>query len=297
MNEGIDKRGLAVVRSSDGGVVVWTRPETAAAAAALRLLDGVALAQLEGAQATTLFGRGAPLRLPFAGRSALAKELRRGGLAGRWRGDSFAGPRRLEELLDVQLALEAAGVAVAPFAFARARRTPSGFRLEFATFELHEARDAAALLPTVADSDERRALQSAAGAVVASLHRAGCRHADLNAKNVLLARAPPRAWLIDFDRSRVESAPIEATAAAANLARLLRSAEKLALLAPAGALAPRDLAAFVRAYVAARGGGWRRAKLWRAVAALHRRSIGWHRLGWRLFGRGKAADARAATKG
>ncbi len=290
MNEGIDKHGLERRKSADGRVTLWALPSLLPAALAAGLLEELPLDRLAGAQATAFRGRGAPSRLILDGRFVVAKELRRGGLAGRFRGARFSDSTRLEALLAAQLQLEAARVSVAPFAFARARRVDGGVILDFATFELRDARDAATLLPTVATAVERCALVAAAAGVVRALHAAGCVHADLNAKNVLLERSPPRAWLLDFDKSRCASEGVAFKAAVGNLARLLRSVEKLGLLGRS--LKARELAGFVRAYaIAARREApptvWRRHALWRAVAACRARSIFWHRLGWRVFGRGR----------
>ena len=62
------------------------------------------------------------------------------------------------------------------------------------------------------------------GRLVASFHRAGLDHADLNANNILFDAAG-QGWLIDFDRSRLRKPG--ATWRGNNLARLLRSLQKL----------------------------------------------------------------------
>jgi len=67
----------------------------------------------------------------------------------------------------------------------------------------------------------------AAALAIARMHRAGVRHADLNAHNVLLDPAGA-AWLIDFDRGRAGPAPLGEAARRANLLRLRRSLAKLA---------------------------------------------------------------------
>lgn len=65
----------------------------------------------------------------------------------------------------------------------------------------------------------------AAGQAIASMHRAGVWHADLNAFNILLD-PPGRAWLIDFDRGHARGVSLRQRQA--NLQRLRRSLRKVA---------------------------------------------------------------------
>lgn len=291
MTEGGDKLGGEVVRWADGRATTWAVPSRCGDELCGWLRRGEPLLAYAGAAAAALGGRGVPVRLPAPAGPLLAKRLARGGFYGRIARADFATPARLEALVALQRALESVGVPVAPLAFARALPRGRRFVLEFATVELAAVRDAAAWLGAPVERRLRRALLRAAGAAVRALHRAGVAHRDLNAKNVLLAAAPPRAWLIDFDGSAPPGAPLEPRdpRAIANLARLLRSAEKLGLWRPrSGAGAPlrdRDLLAFVRGYLPERRRDFGRAALGAAVVASWARTIGWHRLAWRLFGR------------
>jgi len=63
-----------------------------------------------------------------------------------------------------------------------------------------------------------------AGAVIASMHRFGVWHADLNAFNVLWD-TQGKVWLIDFDRGR--SGRVTPSQRAENVSRLLRSLKKV----------------------------------------------------------------------
>lgn len=304
MTEGIDKLGLAVRRSDGGRIVLRAAPQHLAALLELGLLDGREVAAVAGAAPVALGGRGVPVRLPLHGGAAIVKTLARGGLAGRFRRAGYRSPQRLDALVELQLALQDRGVPVAPFAFARSRARGGRFALEFATLEVVGARDAAARFAEPLARRERRALLRAAGAAVRALHAAGVRHHDLNAKNLLLAAAPARVWLIDFDGSALPAAALapEDPRVVANLARLLRSAEKLGLWRPRGSpllsapvrvaapLADRDLTAFLRGYYPDGSRGSRR-RLARAIVAAYRRSIFWHRLGWRWSLRRSAATA------
>lgn len=65
-----------------------------------------------------------------------------------------------------------------------------------------------------------------AGAAVASLHRFGVWHADLNVYNILFDHQA-KVWLIDFDRGRLGK--LTPGQRAENLSRLLRSIKKLSL--------------------------------------------------------------------
>jgi tRNA A-37 threonylcarbamoyl transferase component Bud32 len=67
-------------------------------------------------------------------------------------------------------------------------------------------------------------LARAAGRLVRALHDAGCRHADLTTKNMLVERSLPREpkmWILDLDRASLvpELRPADR---GANLARLYR---------------------------------------------------------------------------
>ncbi|MSR45787.1 MAG: hypothetical protein EXS13_01750 [Planctomycetes bacterium] len=301
MKEGNDKFELVVRRSADGRVVLTVASRHLDVAIGAGLLEARPLADCIGAERTALGGRGAPVRLRFGRERVIATTLARGGVLGRLLSNGFASTRRLDDLVALQLEIEGRNVPVAPFAFARARRqggsvepgVAGSWVLEFATVEQQDGLDAARQLRQALDSGERRALLEAAAAAIRVLHAAGITHADLNATNLLLARAPARAWLIDFGGSTLGAplAPL-AHAAIGNLARLLRSAEKVKLLG--AALGAFDLAAFVRGYAAAAGReagaavdlrALTRRALFAAVRARYQRSIVWHRLGWRLFGR------------
>lgn len=79
-------------------------------------------------------------------------------------------------------------------------------------------------------SVDRREALSAAGDLIRAMARAGVRHPDLNAKNVLLewAGAAPTPWLVDLDRATVDAGGGLGLARAMHrrLARSLRKWEK-----------------------------------------------------------------------
>ena len=63
------------------------------------------------------------------------------------------------------------------------------------------------------------------GACIQRFHAAGVRHADLNARNILLQQQGSEVFLLDFDRGSMISG--RAVDGKTNLARLRRSLEKL----------------------------------------------------------------------
>ena len=87
-------------------------------------------------------------------------------------------------------------------------------------------------------------LWAALGSCVRRFHDAGLCHADLNAGNLLLD-ADDKPWLIDFDRGRMRS-PGEWQQR--NLARLLRSLNKITTAHPGLHFCPRGWQAFCAGY-------------------------------------------------
>lgn len=72
--------------------------------------------------------------------------------------------------------------------------------------------------------DAPEAVWRAVGSTIATFHREGVHHADLNANNILLGQDPARVYLLDFDRGRIEArGPWEQVV----IARLRRSLEKI----------------------------------------------------------------------
>jgi|SRR5688572_21620749 len=282
-----ESRDVTELRSDDGRVTLWCAPELAERLIGRGLLADVPLAAIDGAAASGFAGRGRPLLLELGGERLVAKAMLHGGLFGRLLADRFAGFERARALVELLTELAARGVATPPLAFARARRSPSGFfRLDLATRELAGVQDGLAFLRSRPHPRIRREAVRAAARVVRALHDAGVEHADLNVKNLLVRAGPPdspiQAFVIDLEKSR-RSPRLEPAAAVRNLERLARSAEKLGLLGTH--LSRADLVRFARAYDGDDGLSWRD---WFTAAQRRWRTWGpWHRLGWALFGRGK----------
>lgn len=88
------------------------------------------------------------------------------------------------------------------------------------------------------------------GAVIARLHRTGVWHADLNARNVLVAE-PSGFYLLDFDRARYRG---DGTWRQANLKRFRRSLDKFVAHQPAFHFAEHDWGALLAGYEASFAG-------------------------------------------
>jgi 3-deoxy-D-manno-octulosonic acid kinase len=268
-------------RSEDGRVRLVADEASLDLLVAAGLLADAPVEQLRGVEATGFEGRGRPVRLRVSGAPLIVKTLRHGGLAGRLLGTRFGARsgnvRRLLDAMELAQRLLARGVATARPAFARIRggALPGSLRLELATYEIEGARDAATFLAAQRDARARRAAIRACGSAVQALHEAGVRHADLNLKNLLVvAGREARAYVIDLERSTLPQ-PLLPRHRVENLARLLRSTEKLGLLGPL--VTRRDLVRFLVAY---EPGAWR--ELFAAVARDHAARGPWHRLAWRV---------------
>ncbi len=196
-------------------------------------------------------GRGATERVPWDGGHAVFRRYRRGGLF-RWltRDRLFDERRPFAELCVTETA-RAAGVPTVEVLAVRVDPAGPGlWRGEIATRELPEAPDLVTWL-TGDDAPTGRARRDAIvsiGRAVRRMHDAGIVHADLHVKNVLLRRDPdPTAFVIDFDRARVET-PLHHDARLANLRRLDRSTVKFNLCVRP-AISRADRVRFLRAYV------------------------------------------------
>ena len=136
--------------------------------------------------------------------------------------DRFFSPTRAPAELFISLELRRLGIST-PEVLAYAVYPPGGLiqRSDVASREIAGGRDLADVL--VRDgSSERAAALTGAARLVAALSRAGARHHDLNAKNVLVTTE--HAYVLDVDRVSLGEAP--PVALAGNLARLTHSLRK-----------------------------------------------------------------------
>ena len=174
--------------------------------------------------ARALQGRGAAyaVTLPHATARIVVRHNRHGGLLGSLTGDLFFAPTRAPRELNISLELSRLGVPT-PDIIAYVVYPPGGLlqRADVASVEIAGGRDLADIL--VRDgSAERAAALEATAQLVGTMTRAGARHPDLNAKNVLLAYE--RAYVLDVDCVRLGGAAEDVEES--NLARLARSLRK-----------------------------------------------------------------------
>ena len=172
----------------------------------------------------TLQGRDAAyaVTLPQATARVVVRHNRHGGLFGSLTGDLFFAPTRAPQELELSLELSRLGVPT-PEIVAYVLYPPGGLlqRSDVVSKEITGGRDLAEIL--VSDGGPERAAAFAATAhLLGALARAGARHADLNAKNVLLTYET--AYVLDVDR--VTFGETHEAAFEANLARLSRSLRK-----------------------------------------------------------------------
>lgn len=185
-------------------------------------------------RARALTGRGIAyaVPLPDGATPVVVRHSRHGGLLAGITGDRFLPPTRAPRELEIALRLAAAGVRTPPVAAYAVY--PAGVlfrRSDVATREIARGRDLAICFLGPLEPPARPALLAAVRTLLASLHRAGARHPDLNLKNVLLAPAAAApagghdAYVLDVDRITFGT-PHDPAIWATNLRRLRASARK-----------------------------------------------------------------------
>ena len=169
-----------------------------------------------------LKGRGIAWTATLGERRVVVRHNLHGGMFATITGDRFLAPTRAPRELEVSLALLARGVRT-PEVLAYVLYPPGAIiqRADVATAEIMAGRDLAAILKD-GHSTARESALAATADLVALLSRAGARHHDLNAKNILVARDD--AWVLDVDRVALDQRPT--VALEGNLARLARSLRK-----------------------------------------------------------------------
>lgn len=167
-------------------------------------------------------GRGSSRLLRVGGGSFVVKRERRGGRLSALLPDRYLsrGPFLKEWALGLHLAER--GLAPRPAALLL-HGCPLGFRAFAMTEALLPSRSLAELWKA---GELDREVLGRVGEAVAALHRAGVIHGDLNAGNLLFAKAP-LPLLIDLRHSRWTRDPPGAAARRHNLLRLCRSLHKL----------------------------------------------------------------------
>lgn len=190
--------------------------------------DGAQTTLLEYAerhpQSSVLQGRGAVYAVPLPGNATrvVVRHNRHGGAFAALTRDLFFPPTRAPRELALSRALRERGVPT-PEILAYAVYPPVGLlqRSDVCTHEIAPSRDLAAVIVRQ-HADSRFGGLDMAATLVATLARAGARHQDLNAKNILIS--DNLAYVLDVDRVSFGQPP--AAALEKNLARLVRSLRK-----------------------------------------------------------------------
>lgn len=188
------------------------------------VLAGGALYDFAAAQrdARALTGRLPAYAVPLAGAygRVVVRHNRHGGLFAAFTGDRFVYPTRAPRELAISTRLAAAGVPTPEMLAYVVYRSGPFATSDVATRLVDPSRDLSAVL-AAHDAAARSVALDMAATLVARLSRAGARHHDLNAKNVLVGDV---AYVLDVDR--VEFGWKREDALAHNLARIDRSLRK-----------------------------------------------------------------------
>lgn len=158
-----------------------------------------------------------------SGAEVVIRHARHGGTLRSVTGDLFLTPSRAPRELASSLRLQAAGVPT-PDVVGYATYAAFGplCRADVVTSWLDGTDFPDAW--RAADRSARDAILGAMGTLVRRLRDAGAVHADLNAKNILIGRGTPHAWVLDVDRVSFHGA--DKPVMARNLTRLARSLAK-----------------------------------------------------------------------
>lgn len=168
------------------------------------------------------------VRLPGGAIDVVVRHAQRGGFLAAVRGDRFVWPGRAPWELEASLRLQEAGVRTPDvIGYVLYPAGPGICRCDVATRRLPEGGEFP-LAWAAATPAARGDLLVAVGTLLRDMRAAGAQHADLNAKNVYVAREAGRwhAWVLDVDRVRFR-APDHEDVGAQNFARLDRSIRKL----------------------------------------------------------------------
>ena len=277
-----------------GRLLVAVRRDRAA------LVESLALGArraIEAGHGEPLPGRGTCALLrpgPESGDRVVLKRYSRGGVLGGLLGELMLGTSRPVEEIRVTEALRAKGIPVPEIlGFTLERVLPGLYRGEIAFREIPGARTLYHVLagdggPPLGAA-ARRALLDRVARDLRALHDAGCWHADLHARNILLSGPGLDLTWIDLEKSTVDGL-LPYDARVRNFVRLNRSVEKLSRLRDT--VPVRDRIRFLRVYFGKDHPG--RAAL-RAIVVRCRRNAAWHRVWWRLTG--EARTARVERRG
>jgi hypothetical protein len=181
-----------------------------------------------------MVGRGPVYAIAIDDHRVVVRRARHGGLFAALTRDLFLGATRGPYELAVSIRLRDAGVATPEVLAYIVYRAAGGLRrADVVTREVPDALDLLTVLGQAPRSpDHTAAIWDAVRHLIEDLGRVGAVHADLNVKNVLIARrtgAGPVAYALDVDRVAWRR-PGDPAVIRANWARLNRSARKQGLL-------------------------------------------------------------------
>lgn len=162
-------------------------------------------ARRPGAEA--LEGRGLVYAEPVGEGWWVVRHHWRGGMVARWLGDRYlrVGPLRPIRELRASLEVRRRGIGTPRIVAVAIYPTGPFYRADVVSERVPRAVDLAHVLFESDQTGEDRVLAcEAAGSLLRRLAECGIRHADLNAKNILLEwpERPPRAHVLDLDGSR-----------------------------------------------------------------------------------------------
>jgi len=223
-------------------------------------------------------GRGGVARIEAGGKARLfLKKMRRGGLAGPWWADRFAGAARLLENLVVPFEVARRGIPTAAPAALLLVEGPKGFyRGWLATDEIAGALDLMTRLAR--EPAPSRDVPAAAAGLVRRAHDAGVEHRDLNLGNLLVREEPPvEAFLVDLDAARLHPGPLDIDRRREAVRRIGRSYEKR--FGRSGPLGEDGALAWAELYA---GGDADLLRGLRRNDLLGRMSLAMHRTAWRM---------------
>jgi hypothetical protein len=174
--------------------------------------------------ARKLQGRGTAygVALPVSGLRVVVRHNHHGGMFAGITGDRFLSPTRAPYELEMSLALGRLGIPT-PDVLAYVLYPPGGLfqRSDVCSREIGNSRDLAHILANDGGPERAAALATTAS-LLGALARAGARHSDLNAKNILVTYET--AYVLDVDRLILGSAGEHVIDA--NYGRLARSIRK-----------------------------------------------------------------------
>jgi 3-deoxy-D-manno-octulosonic acid kinase len=182
-------------------------------------------------------GRGAAWFIGPRSAPWVLRHYRRGGLVAHVSADRYLwlGEKHVRAFAEWRLLhhLRQRGLPVPKPVAAFYRRAGLTYRCDLITERIVHAEPLSAAL---ASSELADSLWQSIGAAIATLHRQGVDHADLNAHNILIG-ARTGISVIDFDRGRLR---LPGFWRSANLGRLHRSLQKISAHLPDGRFGPHE---------------------------------------------------------